>query len=247
VRGCRPGSTMETAGDDWWCVMNEPTNPGGGGGGGGGGDRGSGELGGGPTGGGSADPQWDKPDLEEAKKRWRCSQCKVNGERCVKRTRKVEERCVARGADAAKWRCDMSSRQPLGMPTITPWGCSIRMHHRGECQGVDAPWDKPKQWYWECEGGGGKEHTCKGSGIGVCEQSWAFSHPSGSKQVTDKASMSVMFDGIGPSAEKTVSATYEVTGSTGYVAACAAMNTLLEQGCAEKTEECLAEFKCDDE
>jgi hypothetical protein len=247
VQGCAPGYIYIDGGNGTWsCYFDFNGSTGGGTGGGGGGNGGNDSGGGGGTGGGgsSGGDSWDPVDWREIVKQWKCDACAVSGQNCRAGASKAGDRCLVRGQDAARWRCDMGSRTGRGLPTMTPWGCSINQHLLGDCAGVEPPWDQAKLWDYQC-GSNGEKLGCSGRGITTCEASWSVNHPSGSRQVLDSGTISATFGGLGASGSRTVSATYELRALTGYIEGCSLAAATLENRCTDVEEDCYATLKCD--
>ena len=243
VNGCAPGWILLESGDNWWCVADPSwsTPPGGG-------DPGE-DGGGGGGGGGSSEPEqqngWDDDLWEEMKRRWRCSMCTNNAQKCIKQAMQAENLCRNNARMMADWRCDPAARHG---DTLTPWGCTLHMHDGGMCPGVPSPWgDSDNEWWWdyECEkqGGGRGALVCEGRALATCSQAWAVSHPGGSTQVIDSGTFTANFQGVGAAASKTVTATYNLTPATGFIAACAAVGNHLASGCTTEQNACYTDPK----
>jgi hypothetical protein len=240
VYGCAPGWIELGTGEDMICVADPSwTGPGGGewvGGEDGGGGAGAGGDASEPVPTGTvAEEVW-----EEVKRVARCHQCKNNSNKCVEQAMLAQTACTRNSRSMAEWRCSISERKYRdGQDTVTAWGCSIDILGQGLCPAAEAPWNQPHRWNWECRG-----TKCTGPGVYHCEQSWAQSHPEGSTQVVDTGTLSATFAGVGGSASQMITATFNLTAQTGYLAGCAAAATSLANGCTSKETECYAANSC---
>ena len=261
VHSCAPGWIEIGTGDNRWCLADPTWTTPGGGGLGGGGEDGPGGGGGGGGGGSDSEPVptdgWDDVEWDEVVRKWRCGQCKVSGNKCVNQARLAETTCTARSKAQAEWRCD-KPRERDGETTVTIWGCSIDDLLQGNCAAAEAPWNERQRWNYGCgyedadtefrSDGEGNSHPeryrCYGAGIRNCAKSWESSHPGGSTQRVDHGTFSAMFEGFGATASTTVTANFELTAQTGYLAACAAMGTALSNACTTKETSCYTEYSC---
>lgn len=235
-RFCVLDPALTTPKDGGWSGVGEDGDPGGGGGAE-------------PAGG---DPWAGKLDKDEMRRRLNCSKCQISANKCIAQAQQAETTCVKNSQAQAKWRCDYGRRQYDGLPTATVWGCSIDDHLRGRCTGVEGWWVRKENWAFECTPVKSPPITrkpryeCSGPGITNCEASWALSHPGGSTQASHKAVFSVSFDGFSGSAGSTITATYELSPSTGYVQACGIMGNQLVSGCTRAQTACYDKFACTD-
>jgi hypothetical protein len=245
VNGCAPGWILMGSGTNWWCMADPShTTPPPSGGGDDGEDSGEGRGGGRGGGGGGGDtepvPQdsWDRETIAEAKRRWRCGQCKVSFGKCEEQWKAAENRCVMSAKAQAQWRCDIIGRKGS---TVTSWGCSITQHRDEFCTGVEAPWDSKFRWLYFCD-----DTKCEGPGVHFCQESWAASRPGGSTQVVDTGMFTVNFQSVAGSFGKTTTSTYNLSPSLGYLQACATMGNVLFASCGTQRDACYESYSCVD-
>jgi hypothetical protein len=238
VNGCAPGWILMGSGTNWWCVADSSTTtpPGGGGDPG---EDGGGDGGGGGGSGGAEPMDWgdlDREAIAEAKKKWRCDQCKNGWDKCKEKAFGMETRCKNEANAQAKWRCNIVEREQ----TTTAFGCTIQQHRKEICTGTPYPWNDPDRWIVHDAG-----EILWSPGVFFCEESWAVSHPGGSSQIVDTANFSITFDGLGGGYSRTVNATYNLTPTLGYLAACMQMGIQLQAGCTAARDACYTQYGCD--
>lgn len=234
VYGCDPGMIELGSGENLTCI--DPDD----------GDGGWGED---VPGGGGADDDVPGPygggggsEAQEARRKQHCKDCKSSADKCLAQAQLAQSTCMSNARMMAASRCN-----PLltgGNPgnTVTPWGLSIADIQMGASTG-EPYWDG-LDWGYECGKPKGGPYQCWGPAISNCIAAWQADHPNVTQTHTMGLEGSATFEGVGGTANQTITTTSTWDGRTGFGMACSTLGSNLSHSCTGKQNRCQTRYSC---